>query len=65
MSPHHLEAIERHFLAFLVQALNHPERSCADMPLLMGEELDRVLNQWNATERSVDDVTIHHLIEHC
>ncbi|MEE8361284.1 MAG: MupA/Atu3671 family FMN-dependent luciferase-like monooxygenase, partial [Gemmatimonadales bacterium] len=63
LSQHHVEAIERQFVAFLVQALNHPERRCADMPLLMGEELDCVLNQWNATERSVDDVTIHHLIE--
>ena len=52
-----------HFRTLLEAAVAEPDRRISDLPLLTEEERRQVLVEWNATERSYPETTIHRLIE--
>ena len=64
LSVGHLESMEQQLAAFLTNTLSHPDRPSEAVPLLSPEDLDRVLVQWNSTDRPIPDGRcVHQLIE--
>ena len=58
-----IERMAGHFRTLLEAAVSDPDRRISDLPLLTAAERTQVLVEWNATERSYPETTIHRLIE--
>jgi amino acid adenylation domain-containing protein len=58
-----IERLSQHFMTLLAAAVSNPDQQVARLPLLTDTERNQVLDDWNQTDASYPQQTMHALIE--
>ena len=58
-----IDRLCQHFITILTSVVDHPQQHITDIPLLSASERQQLLVDWNATEASYPQKTIHTLFE--